>query len=200
MQSLILATRNPGKFREISDILKELPVRIVSLSDYPGIPDVAEDGDTLEENALKKARSIFEQTKIPALADDTGLEVYALNMAPGVRSARYAGENATYDDNNRKLLSEMENIPASERGARFRTVAAFVAGDFEKTVDGIYTGMIAKKPRGGGGFGYDPLFIPDGYDITYAEMPFDQKNRISHRGRAFNAIKEVLSVYFAEMG
>lgn len=194
--SLIIATRNSGKFKEISDILKDLPVRIVSLMDYPKIPDVVEDGATLEANALKKARMIFQETNIPALADDTGLEVYALDMAPGVISARYAGENATYDDNNQKLLLQMKDIPMSSRGARFRTVAAFVAGDYEGTADGIYTGRIADGLRGKGGFGYDPLFIPDGSTITYAEMSLDEKNKISHRARAFNEIKKILSEYF----
>lgn len=194
--SLIIATRNSGKFKEISDILKDLPVRIVSLMDYPKIPDVVEDGVTLEANALKKARMIFQETNIPALADDTGLEVYALDMAPGVISARYAGENATYDDNNQKLLLQMKDIPMSSRGARFRTVAAFVAGDYEGTADGIYTGKIADGLRGKGGFGYDPLFIPDGSTITYAEMSLDEKNKISHRASAFNEIKKILSEYF----
>lgn len=194
--SLIIATRNSGKFKEISDILKDLPIRIVSLMDYPKIPDVVEDGVTLEANALKKARMIFQETNIPALADDTGLEVYALDMAPGVISARYAGENATYDDNNQKLLLQMKDIPMSSRGARFRTVAAFVAGDYEGTADGIYTGKIADGLRGKGGFGYDPLFIPDGSTITYAEMSLDEKNKISHRASAFNEIKKILSEYF----
>ncbi len=199
MQTIILATRNPGKFREISAILANLPIRIVSLMEYPAIPDIEEDGITLEENALKKARKVFLETNIPALADDTGLEVYSLKMAPGVWSARYAGENVSYDDNNRKLLRELKKLPAKDRGARFRSVAAFVAADYEKTTEGICTGKIANGLRGSGGFGYDPLFIPDGYNVTYAEMLMDEKNKTSHRARAFMEMKKVLSeIYFGK--
>jgi XTP/dITP diphosphohydrolase len=197
MKNLLIATRNPGKFKEISDILKDLPVHIVSLMEYPEIPEIVEDGATLEENALKKARMLYRETKIPALADDTGLEVYALGMAPGVRAARYAGENVSYDDNNRKLLSELSAMDATDRRARFRTVAAFVACDYEITVDGICSGKIASGLRGKGGFGYDPLFIPDGYKITYAEMSMEEKNKTSHRACAFNEMKKVLTEYFS---
>jgi XTP/dITP diphosphohydrolase len=193
MPILILATRNPGKFKEISSIFSDLPIRIVSLLDYPTIADVLEDGKTLEENALKKARIIYHETKIPALADDTGLEVYSLDMAPGIISARYAGENAAYDDNNRKLLLQMKSIPMADRGARFRTVAALVVKEYEKTTEGICTGKIAERLSGRGGFGYDPLFIPDGYNVTYAEMSLEEKNKTSHRGKAFMEMKRILT-------
>jgi len=199
MQTIILATRNPGKFREISSILGDLQIRIVSLLEFPAISDVVEDGITLEENALKKARKVFLETNIPALADDTGLEVYSLKMAPGVWSARYAGENVSYDDNNRKLLRELKAVSTKDRGARFRSVAAFVAADYEKTTEGICTGKIAQGLRGKGGFGYDPLFIPDGYNVTYGEMSMKEKNKTSHRARAFMEMKNVLSeIYFGK--
>jgi XTP/dITP diphosphohydrolase len=164
--------------------------------EYPEIQDVVEDGETIEANALKKARKIYRVTNIPALADDTGLEVYALGMAPGVRSARYAGEKATYDDNNRKLLMQLKDVPQADRGARFRTVAVFVTKDFEKIVEGICTGKIAEGLSGKGGFGYDPLFIPDGSNLTYAEMSMEEKNKASHRARAFIEMKKVLAEYF----
>jgi XTP/dITP diphosphohydrolase len=152
----------------------------------------------LEANALKKARTAFARTGLPSLADDSGLEVYYLNGKPGVHSARYAGENATYDDNNRKLLRAMLGTMLEQRTARFRCVIAFVAKDIEKVVEGVCPGSIAEEPRGSGGFGYDPLFVPDGFTKTYAELSSDTKNRISHRGKALNEIKDVLVRYFAD--
>ncbi len=192
MNKLILATRNKGKLKEIGALLNDLPIELVSILDFPDIPAVAEDGTTLEENALKKARAMFNATHLPALADDSGLEVFALDMRPGVHSARYAGERVTYEDNNKKLLEQLRNIPAEQRQARFRCVAAFVAEDIEKTTEGVCAGRIIEAPRGMGGFGYDPLFVPDGYDKTFAELPLEVKNRISHRAKAFEAMKEFL--------
>lgn len=192
MRKLVLATRNKGKLKEISALLKELPVELFSVLDFPEVSDVVEDGATLEENALKKARAIFAATCLPALADDSGLEVQALSMRPGVISARYAGEGATYEANNRKLLFEMQDVPPSRRAARFRCVAAFVSDDFEKTTEGVCAGRIIDSPRGAGGFGYDPLFVPDGYDKTFAELPVGIKNDMSHRAKAFAAMKEFL--------
>jgi len=197
MQKLILATRNKGKLKEIKGILNDLSIEINNLSDYSSIPEVVEDGETLEENALKKAREIFHLTGIPTLADDTGLEVLYLGMAPGVISARYAGEKVSYDANNRKLLKELENIPLDKRTAQFRCVAAFIAKDIEKITEGICHGKIIDNLRGTGGFGYDPLFVPDGYDLTFAELPIETKNHISHRAKAFQKMKLILSAYFS---
>jgi XTP/dITP diphosphohydrolase len=197
MQKLILATRNKGKLKEIKGILNDLSIEINNLSDYSSIPEVVEDGETLEENALKKAREIFHLTGIPTLADDTGLEVLYLGMAPGVISARYAGEKVSYDANNRKLLKELKNIPPDKRTAQFRCVAAFIAKDIKKITEGICHGKIIDNLRGTGGFGYDPLFVPDGYDLTFAELPIETKNHISHRAKAFQKMKLILSAYFS---
>ena len=196
MQKLILATHNYGKLKEIKGILNDLSIELGSLLDYSSIPEVVEDGKTLEENALKKAREIFRLTGIPTLADDTGLEVLYLGMAPGVISARYAGEKVSYEANNRKLLKELDNVPAHKRTAQFRCVAAFIAKDIEKITEGICQGKIIEYLRGTGGFGYDPLFIPDGYELTFAELSIDIKNQISHRAKAFQKMKFILSAYF----
>ena len=196
MQKLILATHNYGKLKEIKDILNDLSIEISSLFDYFSIPEVVEDGKTLEENALKKAREIFRLTGIPTLADDTGLEVLYLGMAPGVISAGYAGEKVSYEANNRKLLKELDNVPAHKRTAQFRCVAAFIAKDIEKITEGICQGKIIEYLRGTGGFGYDPLFVPDGYELTFAELSIDIKNQISHRAKAFQKMKFILSAYF----
>jgi len=177
--NLLLATRNPGKIGEITALLE-------------GIPEVDEDGKTLEENALKKARLAFAATQYPSLADDTGLEVFALQMAPGVRSARYSGEDATYEMNNEKLLSALAGVPAQERKARFRCVVAFVDKGTEHVAEGICNGMIAGACRGEEGFGYDPLFIPDGYPLTFAELSREVKNSISHRARALGVMRSYL--------
>jgi len=196
MQKIILATRNKGKLEEIRSILSSIPIEIVSLLEYPDCPEVNEDGETLEANALKKAREVFRYTKIPALADDTGLEVFHLKMAPGVISARYAGEKVTYADNNRKLLAELQNIPHDQRRAQFRCVAVFVSNNGEIIEEGICPGSIINELRGTGGFGYDPLFVPDGYNQTFAELPIEIKNTISHRARAFRKIKGRLEKSF----
>ncbi len=196
MKRLLLATRNPGKVQELTEILRDLPVEIRSLLDYPAVPDLIEDGTTLEDNALKKARVAFEQTQVPSLADDSGLEVFHLNMEPGVRSARYAGEKATYDENNRKLLDALGDTTPEQRHAQFRCVVAFVAQGIEKFAEGVCPGLIADSPHGDGGFGYDPVFIPEGFEETFAELRPEIKNRISHRGIAMQAMMESLSKYF----
>lgn len=196
MNTLLLATRNPGKVKEIHEILGDMNIRIQSLLDLPTIAEIVEDGMTFEENALKKARAAFEQTGIPSLADDSGLEVFHLNGDPGVFSARYAGENATDDDNNKKLLRALTGTMPEQRKAQFRCVVAFMARGVEKLAEGVCRGVIAEAPRGTGGFGYDPIFIPDEFEQTYAELPPDVKNRISHRGKALTKMKEILSDYF----
>ena len=195
MQKLILATRNPGKVQEITAILDGLPFEIQSLIDHPDLPEVVEDGTTLEENALKKSTEIFRATELLTLSDDTGLEVYHLNMEPGVVSARYAGDHVTYEQNYRKLLAELRGVPPSQRKARFRCVAVLIGKDIERTTTGACHGRIIENPRGTGGFGYDPVFVPDGYSQTFAELPAEIKNQISHRAKAFQRMKKVLTEF-----
>ncbi|MDI6766611.1 MAG: RdgB/HAM1 family non-canonical purine NTP pyrophosphatase [Bacteroidota bacterium] len=196
MNKILFASRNPGKLIEIKSILGGLPVLIESLLEYPHFPDIVENGNTLEENAFKKAREIFLATSIPTIADDTGLEVYHLKMAPGVFSARYAGEKVSYAANNKKLLDELKGAKGEKRNAQFRCVATFIANDFEISTVGICKGRILEKSRGAGGFGYDPIFLPDGFDKTFAEMSPDLKNKISHRANAFRQLINVLTDYF----
>ncbi len=173
--------------------MKDLPFELRSAADVPDLSEVVEDGATLEENAFKKAKEIYLRTGIPALSDDTGLEVYYLNMAPGVISARYAGEHVTYEENNKKLLSALEGVPLTGRKARFRCIAAFISDKTEKLTEGICHGHIAISPRGTNGFGYDPIFVPDGYQHSFAELSDETKNIISHRAKAFLRMKEFLS-------
>jgi XTP/dITP diphosphohydrolase len=196
MQTLLLATRNAGKVSEIREILGGLPLAIVGASEFPGLAEVVEDGQSLEENALKKARETHRATGLVALSDDTGLEVFSLDLRPGVISARYAGENVTYADNNRKLLAELHGWPQDRRRARFRCVAALVGDGIERITTGICHGTIIEAPRGEGGFGYDPIFVPDGYDKTFAELSAAVKNEISHRAKAFRQMRKILADLF----
>jgi XTP/dITP diphosphohydrolase len=197
MAKLVLATHNRDKVKEIAACLEGLSLELVSLDAFPSIGPVDEDGETLEDNALKKAREVFRQTGLPSVADDTGLEVYYLNNEPGVFSSRYAGLTASYADNCRKLAERMRGVPARRRGAQFRCVIAFVAqGGFERCVEGVCRGVIIEAPKGTGGFGYDPLFLPDEHTRTFAELGIEEKNKISHRGRALQAVKPVLREYF----
>lgn len=187
---LVLATRNRHKVDEIGEILRGLDVELCSFLDYSDVPDVVEDGETFEENAIKKARAVAAATGLPALADDTGLEVDALGGAPGIYSARYAGEPPDYDRNNEKLLRDLDGVPERDRRARFRCVVALAApGGSVSTVEGRTEGTILTERRGDGGFGYDPLFLPDGFDRTYAEMTGAEKNASSHRGKAVRAAR-----------
>jgi XTP/dITP diphosphohydrolase len=195
MTTLLLATRNPGKIQEITAILDGLPLRIQSLLDYPDIPNVVEDGTTLETNALKKSHEIFQTTGLLTLSDDTGLEVFSLEMRPGVFSARYAGESATYEQNYRKLLAELKGFPMSRRKARFRCVTVLTGQNIERSATGTCHGHIIEEPRGTGGFGYDPVFVPNGYSQTFAELPAETKNQISHRAKAFQRMKKVLAEF-----
>ncbi len=191
MKKIILATNNLHKIEEIQSFLSPLSFEIHSARDT-SIPKTIEDQPTLQGNALKKARETFQSTGILSLADDTGLEVYHLDMRPGVFSARYAGDNVSYEENNKKLLEDMIGVPADKRGARFCTVIAIVGNGFEKTVEGIVEGSILETLRGGQGFGYDPLFVPNGYIKTYAEMTIEEKNTLSHRARALEKAVEIL--------
>lgn len=189
---LVCASANPDKVREIAAILGP---HVELLPRPADVPDVVEDGETLLENARLKARAICEATGMAAVADDTGLEVDALGGAPGVLSARYAGDDATYADNVAKLLRELRQHEGLARTARFRTVAVVVHPDGREVVaEGIVDGRITEEPRGENGFGYDPVFVPDdGGGATFAEMDADTKNAISHRGRAFRALAEKLT-------
>ena len=188
---VVAATANPGKLREIEAILGDAVV----LRPRPAsVPDVVEDATTLEGNARLKAAAICAATGLPAVADDTGLEVDHLDGAPGVHSARYAGEAAIDTDNVAKLLAELTGVSAAKRSARFRTVAIVVWPDGSEVVaEGVIGGSILSAPRGRGGFGYDPVFAPDDAGgRTFAEMSDEEKNAISHRGRAFRALMDVL--------
>ena len=181
MRRFLLCTGNPGKAAELRALLPP-SLEIVTLTEA-GLPtDLPETGDTLEANALQKARFAFERTGLPCIADDTGLEVEALDGAPGVYSARYAGEAKDPAANMARLLSELEG--SADRRARFRTVIALVSTDGEHTFEGEVQGTITQGPRGTGGFGYDPIFLPEMSDLTFAELDPMRKNAISHRGRA----------------
>jgi XTP/dITP diphosphohydrolase len=180
---LVIATRNPHKLEEIRAIFNFYNLEIRSALDFPNIPETVEDQDTLQGNAIKKAVELCEATGLPTLADDSGLEVDALNGEPGVYSARWSGGGCSYADNNTKLLRELSG--QENRHAQFRTVIALaLPGEKPKTVEGICKGIISEELRGEKGFGYDPLFIPKGYNHTFAELHAEEKNRISHRAHA----------------
>lgn len=182
---IVIATANRHKAAELASLLSCPGIEFVPLSDFPGAGPVEEDGATLEENALKKARSAAAATGLRALADDTGLEVEALGGAPGVYSARYAGEGRSYADNNDKLLRALEGFPPAARRAAFRCVIALCSPDGSAvTAEGSVRGRILEAPRGEGGFGYDPLFLPEGLGLSFAELSAGEKNKISHRSAA----------------
>ncbi len=184
---LLIASNNINKIKEIREILNDPNIEILSLNDLDIDVEIVEDADTFEGNARKKANEIFSIAKIPTIADDSGLMVEALNGRPGVLSARYAGEACTYADNNKKLLSELKNIPKPHR-AKFVCVVNLKAESIDEIFVGICDGEIVNFPRGTNGFGYDPIFKPDGYDLTYAELPSEVKNKISHRAKALNKL------------
>ena len=194
MTKIILATRNIHKTRELQTLLGDIGVDILSLNDVSSELLLREDGTTFEANAFQKARTVYHHTKLLALADDSGLEVFYLNGRPGVFSARYAGEEATDEMNNKKLLTEMRAVAPRRRRAQFRSVLALVGDGVEEMTEGICTGMLGETPRGDNGFGYDPIFIPAGFSKTYAELTAEEKNLISHRARSLAKMKEVLKV------
>ncbi len=186
---ILIASRNAHKIQEIREIFDLPGVEWVSTSEFPHLADVLEDGDTFEANSIKKATELAQATGLWALADDSGLEVTALGNAPGVYSARFSGEPCNHANNNAKLLHELAD--KTDRSARFRCVATLSdpSGRTE-TVSGSCPGRIVDELRGAKGFGYDPLFVPDGFDATFAEMGNEQKNKLSHRGRALTLAKE----------
>lgn len=193
---VVLATRNRHKIREMMAILGDLEgLRCLSLERFPGIPEVSEDGRTLEENAILKVRQAVVSTGLLSLAEDTGLEIDALGGRPGVRSARFAGEKASYEDNVARVLELMKAVTKDHRSARFRSVVAIMEPDGQlRSFEGICPGTIIAERRGSEGFGYDPVFVPEGYDLTFSEMDQPEKNRISHRARALEEVKK----YFGE--
>ena len=183
--NLVLATNNDDKIKEIKYLLEDLPVTIFSRSDFLEFPDVEETGQTLKENALLKAKAVAEYCDMPALADDTGLEVDALDGAPGIYSARYAGDNVSYADNVNKLIKEMKDVPQEKRTARFRCVIAIDWNDGNvETVEGLCEGFIAEDIQGDQGFGYDPVFYYPPKDKRFSQMTIEEKNMVSHRGLA----------------
>ena len=189
---IVLATHNRDKCAEMEAIMKDMPLQLLTLNEFPGIEEIIEDGKTLEENALIKAKTVHKITHLPAIADDTGLEVDALGGQPGIYSARYAGENCSYSDNVNKLLKEMANIPPQKRAALFRTAIAYVDENMELTTDGVVEGVIIDVMKGIDGFGYDPVFYLPDMKQTYAEMSMNEKNQISHRGKAVKNMQILL--------
>jgi len=193
-ERLAIASKNVHKLREIRAICAGWPVEWVTVEDHVGPwPEVDEPHDTYLENALAKARSVAAALGLPAMADDSGLEVNALGGAPGPRSARYAGEDATDERNRRKLLTALRGVPGSAPAARFRCIAVVAWPDGREVwAEGTCEGTLVAEPLGAGGFGYDPIFVPAGRDQTMAELRPEEKDRISHRGRAFRALGDLL--------
>ena len=173
-------------------LMEPFGFEVCSLLDYPEIGEIIEDGDTLEANALIKAKAGYAHTNLPTVADDTGLSVDALNGAPGVYAARYAGENVTYDDNVNKMLSELKDVPQSKRQATFQTAAVFYDGQEAITAMGEVPGMITTERQGSSGFGYDPIFLVPEKNKTYSQLDLEEKNQLSHRKRAFEKLLNIL--------
>jgi XTP/dITP diphosphohydrolase len=191
MLHIILATKNRGKILEVSHLLKDLNIKLLSLLDFENAPHIVEDGKSFMENAKKKAIEVYTQFGVPSIGEDSGLSVEQLNGAPGIFSARFAGENATDDENNRKLLEELSNFPEPHLAA-FTCNACYYDGNEFLTSSGEIKGKIIHQKRGTNGFGYDPYFIPDGFNKTTAELSMNDKNKISHRYKAFNSLKNLL--------
>ena len=189
---LVLATHNDGKISEMQYALKDISVDVITLKDFPHIDEIPETGQTLLENAFIKAKTVFNETGLPSLADDTGLEIDALSGEPGVYSARYAGENASYLDNCAKVLSKLYGVRPEDRTARFRTIMAFVGKDKKFHCEGNVNGLIIDEMIGHNGFGYDPIFYYPKLEKTFAELKKDEKNSISHRGIALRNFCEIL--------
>jgi len=195
-RGLVLATRNPAKLAELRRILEagRVPVGVGDLGEYPGMPEVAETGLTFEENALLKARAVAAFTGLPAVADDSGLCVDALNGMPGVLSARWAGKHGDDEANLWLVLGQMSDVPAGRRGAHFTCAAALVLpSGAEQVTEGVLDGSLTREPRGSNGFGYDPIFVPAGRELTTAQLSAEEKDKISHRGRALRALAPVIA-------
>ena len=195
MKKIVIASSNNHKVSEISSKIQPFFDKILSLSDFPEIGEIIEDGNTIEENSFKKSRASFEHTNIASIADDTTLEVDALNGDPGLFTARYAGEKATYEENMTKLLDNLDGIEDSLRTARFRTIISFVDGKNDFHVEGRLEGRILNKKIGNNGFGYDPIFQSTEFKMSLAEMDSKLKNEVSHRGLAIkNFISKIREI------
>ena len=193
---LVLATRNPAKLAELSRILADgrVPVDLVTLDDFPDLPEVAETGRTFAENALLKARAVAAFTGLPAVADDSGICIDALNGMPGVLSARWSGAHGDDEANLRLVLAQLADVPPGQRGAHFACAAALVLpSGSEHVAEGVLDGSVIDAPRGTNGFGYDPIFVPESSGLTTAEMAAADKDKISHRGRALRALAPVIA-------
>jgi len=192
----MIATRNKGKIREIREALNGLDLRIYALSDFPNVPNIEEDGKNFTENALKKARFYSKYFEMMTIADDSGLEVDNLKGLPGIYSARYAGEGASSQANNQKLLSALEGVPVSKRGAKFKCLLAMVSPDGKEAIaEGSCKGSIGFKEKGKRGFGYDPLFILPKNGKTMAQLSLEEKNKISHRGKALRKLRKLMKSF-----
>ena len=199
MSTIVLATGNQGKVKELANLLAEQNITIKPQSEF-NVPDVAETGTTFIENAIIKARHAAKITGLPAIADDSGLEVDALNGAPGVYSARYAGENASDDDNTNKLLAALENVPDEKRTARFHCVLVYMRHEHDPTplvCHGVWQGSICREKLGQQGFGYDPVFWQEADKMTSAQLPRELKNKLSHRGQALQQLLPLIGKEFA---
>lgn len=193
MFKIVLATRNKGKRTEFAELLKDLPVEIVSLDAFENIPAIAETGQSFQENAAIKAETVAGLTGLVTVADDSGLEVDILHGAPGIYSARYAGQPGCDEANNAKLLNELQGIPWEKRTARFRSVIAIaVPNDKILFAEGVCEGLIGFEPKGSQGFGYDPIFIVPEKNLTFAQLTMEEKNKISHRAKAFKCAAKIL--------
>jgi XTP/dITP diphosphohydrolase len=191
---IVLATRNKNKIKEMSALFSKIPVKLLTLDQFPNVKEVIEDGKNCEENAVKKALEVSLQTGKPSLSDDSALEIDALDGAPGVFSARYAGENVTYADNRLKVLNLMKGIPEEKRTACFKTVLALVIPGKEPILaEGTTEGTIGFREQGEEGFGYDPIFHLKGDGRSYSQMTSEEKNKVSHRGKAAEKMKEILT-------
>ncbi len=196
MKKIVIATSNKHKVSEISSKIQPFFDEILSLADFPEIGEIVEDGNTIEENSFIKSRASFNHTKIASVADDTILEVDALNGAPGLYTARYAGENATYEENMTKLLKKLDGVEDKFRTARFRTIISFVDGINDFHVEGTIEGKILKNKIGNNGFGYDPIFFSKESNLSLAEMDSNEKNLISHRGLALKKFVTKIREFF----
>ncbi|MDZ7765440.1 MAG: RdgB/HAM1 family non-canonical purine NTP pyrophosphatase [Melioribacteraceae bacterium] len=191
MKKLVFATGNEGKLKEVRKIFSNTKHEIIPMSELGGIEDIEETGKTFEANALIKAKYIYDKFKLPSIADDSGLSIEQLGGRPGVYSARYAGEDCSFDDNNRKVIEELKEFTEPHR-AKFICFALYYDGRIIRKSVGELPGQIIKELKGTNGFGYDPIFIPEGFDRTLAEMSIEEKNKISHRAKAFGELKEIL--------
>ncbi len=192
---IVLATHNLDKQAEMNTVLSDMGLDLLTLHEFPEIDEIEETGKTLIENSFIKARTVFNITGLPSLADDTGLEVDALNGAPGVFSSRYAGENVSYEDNVKKILDDLKDVPLEKRRAKFKTVISFVTSSTELSTEGFLEGLITTEQKGSNGFGYDPVFLVNDIGLTLAEISPNIKNEISHRAIALKKMKDTLNKY-----